>query len=179
MTLPSRLTLSLFVLFATLTVPSGPSAAQGPKGTAPAGPMLWTAYIENTFGFAQNATGPITPSLISSFTPFNALTIVRIEASALQGPVFYHDQYGIVPPKSCSVPPSLQVTDGASTQTLVFAQGEKLISPTSADSGPISMAVPADRQIRLMFVPGSPNTPYIDGFCLMDSINIVVQYKAQ
>lgn len=179
MTLPSRLTLCLFVLFATLIVHSGPSAAQGPKGTAPAGPILWTSYIGDSFYFAQYATDPITPSLISSFTPFNALTIVRIEASALQGPVFYHDQYGRVPPQSCSVPPSVQVTDGTSTQTLVFAQGEKLISPTSADSGPISMAVPADRQIRLMFVPGSPNTPYIDGICEMQAINIVVQYKAQ
>lgn len=170
--------LSVFLMFATLTAASGARAAQGRKGTAPAGPMLWTAYIENTFRFSQNTTGPITPGLISSFTPFNDVTIVRIEANSRRGPVFRPDQYG-APSETCPVMPSLEVTDGVSMETVAFGQEGELGAPSFTDSGPISMEVPAGERIRLLFRPGSPNTPYIEGYCSMDSINIVVQYRTR
>lgn len=153
--------LTLITLLATALAIS--AVAQGPRGTAPAGPMLWNVYLPSGFF-------PAAPSRrVASFTPSNDITVTRIEAHAINGS---RDSATVSSP--CTVNQSIRVSSGTAQYTQILASANPAEDGSaSTDSGPISIAFAAGTRIDMFILAGVPTS------CSVSSVNVAVQYRTR
>ncbi len=156
-----RLLIGPFAVLAFLLIVA--ATAQVPRGTAPAGPMLWNAHMGSGFY-------PPPPVLrVASFTPSGEIILTRIEVDIVQGPYAFRYPASAV---RCAVTQSLQLTNGNVTYTQPLSHPQDLPQDLSSrtDSGPLSVKFPANSRIDLLLLAGSPD-------CDIVNVNIAVQYK--
>jgi hypothetical protein len=169
----------IFILpLALLTLLLVAGLAQGPKGTAPAGPMVWSAFLADDIPIATAYGRPGLPSKVfASFTPFGDITVTRIQAEVGIGP----HVSAISGYERCSVPPSIRVTNGSTSYTLPLAEPRNLQLPhggSSSDSGPLDLVFPANGRIEMILLPPA-EIDFPNHWCDIQDVNLTVQYRTR
>ncbi len=176
----------LFVLSSTL-IPLVVFAQS--RGSAATSPLVWNSWLRGSL--VPPSKSPA--GLFSSFTPANDITITRIEIEALGGPsrsvrpVFFCPNGPLV---TCTVRPSVRITNGILSHTVAFSDatilpvgdcfGGRRDSGSSTDSGPLELRFAAGTKIQLIAVPGDPDEGSVQGgisACVAFDLNITVQYR--
>src|SRR5947209_5399765 len=100
---------------------------------------VWSAKID-TFGNYANSNA----NVVSIFTPATAITVNRIQLQAAGGQV-------------CTVLPGIRVTDGTTSYSLAIpnTKAKGGIGPATNDSGVISLAFSANKEIAVKAIPSS------------------------
>jgi hypothetical protein len=152
--------------------------AQGPKGTAPAGPMLWNVFVADDIDVVSTNTHPGLPSKVfASFTPSGEIRVTQIQAETRYGPnVFADSGY-----EQCSVPPSILVTNGKTSYTLALTHPPDLSQPlvgSSSDSGPLDLVFPSGNRIEVILLPPAERD-FPSHFCRVEGVNIAIQYRTR
>jgi hypothetical protein len=135
------------------------------------GPMLWSTPIE---GFAIH--GGEASAVKSVLTPDTEIAVTRMEAFDEQGPRL--NITGVttqfVP---CSPQPTLAITDGITTYTLLLSSNFLPKSAaTYSDTGPLKLRFSAGTQIRLLIAP--PPTRQ-SALCMSKEFSVLVHYTAK
>lgn len=135
------------------------------------GPMLWATPIE---GFGVHGGEP--PATKSILTPDNEITVTRMEAFDEQGPMLNINGVTtqFVP---CSPQPTLTITDGITTHTLVLSNTFlPKSSSTYSDSGPLKLRFSAGTQVRLV-IAGPPVRQ--TALCVSRGFSLLVHYTVK
>jgi hypothetical protein len=141
------------------------AAGLSASAQAQTGPLLWNSFIDVLGNFTRADTES---AIVSRFTPGNPVTVTRLQLQAAFGS-------NIDLKTGCEPVPQIKVTDGTTSYALPIPNarfGGPYPLSVHADSGPISVAFPADANLWIGVVQGQER-------CDPGTINITVQYTVQ
>jgi hypothetical protein len=134
----------------------------------------------STWNISTADTGEV-PAFLAVLTPVKPISIRRVEAISVRGPVLPTGNVGLnaAPrePVPCPLQYNLEVTNGLVAQTIpvsnVFVQ--KKSAQTYTDSGPVAWSFTANNRITVSLIPPKEQFPPVN--CGLVGLRITIQYE--
>lgn len=131
----------------------------------------------STWNVSTPDTGPANGILAGALTPTRPITIRRVEALSLRGPLLGGTGLLSGDPLPCPVHYTLQITNGLITQDITVSN--ILVQPKSeqtyTDSGPVRWAFSANNRITVSVIPPKEQFPSVR--CGLVGLRVTVQYE--
>ena len=139
-------------------------------------PLTWNSFVFRSDVYDSSV--PNTSDIVSRFAPAQAIAVTRMEVKALTGSQRFNGPAHTIP---CTKPISFKISDGEKSFALPLPSAATVVAnsgnSSSADSGPLDLAFPADAKIVLSVIQGDPFDPSSNkSACFAGAVNITVQY---